>query len=59
MAPKGALLLRDHETTILHILGTKILELFQIGLLSNFMLEMTTEHIPAPSGSPYCYFLAI
>ena len=50
--------LRDHETTILHILGTEILGLFQIDLLSNFMLEMTTEHIPALSGSQFCYFLA-
>ena len=30
--------LRDHETTILDILGTEILGLFQIDLLSNFML---------------------
>ena len=59
MAPKGALLLRDHETTILHILGTEILGLFQIDLLSNFMLEMTTEHIPALSRSLLFYFLAI
>ena len=51
--------LRDHETTILHILGTEILGLFQIDLLSNFMLEMTTECIPALSGSLYCCFLAI
>ena len=50
--------LRDHETTILHILGTEILGLFQIDLLSNFMLEMTTEHIPALSGSQFCCFLA-
>ena len=39
--------LRDHETTILHILGAEILGLFQNDLLSNFKLEMTTEHIPA------------
>ena len=51
--------LRDHETTILHILGTEILGLFQVDLLSNFRLEMTTEHIPALSGSLYCCFLAI
>ena len=50
--------LRDHETTILHILGTEILGLFQIDLLSNFMLEMTTEHIPALLGSQFCGFLA-
>ena len=51
--------IRDHETTILHILGTEILGLFQVDLLSNFRLEMTTEHIPALSGSLYCCFLAI
>ena len=51
--------LRDHETTILHILGTEILGLFQIDLLSNFMLELTTEHIPALSGRQFCCFLAI
>ena len=51
--------LRDHETTILHILGTEILGLFQIDSLSNFMLEMTTEHIPALSRSLFCCFLAI
>ena len=39
-------------------LGTEILGLFQIDSLSNFMLEMTTEHIPAFSGSQFCYFLA-
>ena len=52
-------LLRDQETTILHILGTEILGLFQVDLLSNFRLEMTTECIPALSGSLYCCFLAI
>ena len=52
-------LLRDPETRILQILGTEILRLFQIDLLSNFMLEMTTEHIPALSGSQFCCFLAI
>ena len=51
--------LRDHETTILHILGTEILGLFQNDLLSNFKLEMTTEHIPALSRSLFCCFLAI
>ena len=50
--------LRDHETTILDILGTEILGLFQIDLLSNFMLEMTAEHIPALLGSQFCGFLA-
>ena len=50
---------RDHETTILHILGTEILGLFQIDLLSNFRLEMTTEHFPALSRSLFCCFLAI
>ena len=51
-------LLWDHENTILHILGTEILGLFQIDLLSNFMLELTTEHIPALSESQFCCFLA-
>ena len=45
--------LRDHETTILDILGTEILGLFQIDLLSNFMLDMTIEHIPVPFGSKF------
>ena len=57
--PKIENYLRDHETTILHILGTEILGLFQIDLLSNFMLELTTEHIPALSGRQFCCFLAI
>ena len=52
-------LLRDHETTILHILGTEILGLFQIDLLTNFLLQVTTEHIPTLSGSQFCCFLAI
>ena len=51
--------LRDPETTILHILGTEILGLFQNDLLSNFKLDMTTEHIPALSGSQFYCFLAI
>ena len=49
--------LRDKETTILNILGTEILEEFQNDLISNFKLEMTTDHIPGLSGSQFCCFL--
>ena len=49
--------LRDNETTILHILGTEILGLFQNNLLSNFKLEMTPELILGLSGSKFCWFL--
>ena len=51
--------LRNHETTILHILGTEILEQLQNDLLTNFKLEITTKHIPGPSGSQFCQFLVI
>ena len=51
--------LRDHETRILHILGTETVGLFKNDLLSNFKLEITIEHIPALSGSQFCCYLAI
>ena len=44
---------KAHGATILYILGTEILALCQIDLLSNFMLEMITEHVPALPGSQF------